>query len=261
MDQPTNQQTVESDTTLITPLEFQPYDWMTEAKIYNKNFSLVPSKWLLDNADILVLLFTARNVDKNGVLREFFEYYESAKQVNVPIEVIYIPMDEEKEDFLASFQDQANWFTLLFDDPEILVLKHMYGISCIPYIIVTDTSGNVISYNGIQNLEQYKKNAILSWLPTSNGNLKERVFKDDAAMYGDIWAYKDTSPRLNAKEKKEEKIKRAKNILSTRMTSRSDKVPSKYSEFFNALRGPSNVQEGGCYSQYSASKQLENENH
>ncbi|XP_031767862.2 uncharacterized protein LOC116413357 [Galleria mellonella] len=172
-----------------TPHMFSPYDWLDEAVIYNKRYEIIPSEWIRENTDVLVLLFSARGTDRNGIVEKFYEIYENVKFLNLPIEVIYVPLEETEEEMKQSFEKQANWFTLKPYDPLVLKLKYMYDITCIPHILVLKIDGTIISTHGMVDLEQYGKNAILTWLSTSASSKNHRKLSKDAAMYGDKWNY------------------------------------------------------------------------
>lgn len=168
-----------------------PYNYLSEAIIYNKRNEKVPWDWMMENVDIVALLFTANGVDKDGVMLNFHNIYESLKHVNLPIEVIYVPMDETEEESKACYEGQANWFALRFHDPLVHIIKYMYEITCIPHLLVLKIDGTVISSHGILDLEEYGKNAIITWLSTSASTKKHRRMSKDATMYGLKWKYND----------------------------------------------------------------------
>lgn len=162
---------------------------MKEVNIYNKRMEIISSEWLMENADYVVILFSLKGVDRNGIVRKFFDIYENFKSVNIPVEVINVPMDENEEDMKSSYEHQANWFTLNFDDPIIPVLKFMYEVTCLPYILVLKIDGTVISNNGIADLEKYGKNAVISWMSTSSSMNTHRDTSKETEIYGDKWEY------------------------------------------------------------------------
>ncbi|KOB69720.1 Uncharacterized protein OBRU01_16370 [Operophtera brumata] len=173
----------------IAPLEFTPYNWLTDAKIFNQKHENVAPGWILENADIVALLFTAKGIDRDGIIQKFYEIYENVKYVNLPIEVIYVPQDLNEADAKASFEEQANWFTLEFGDPLVPTLTYLYGITCLPHIYVLKTDCSVISTHGILDLETYKKNAILTWLSSSSSTIGHRKMSKDVGMYGGQWKF------------------------------------------------------------------------
>ncbi|XP_047506054.1 uncharacterized protein LOC125050338 [Pieris napi] len=170
-------------------MDMKPYNWLREAQIYNKKNTKISLEWLTENADVIALLFTSNGVDKDGVVEKFYTIYENVKFINMAIEVIYVPMDENEEDMLSCYEGQANWFTLKINDPLINVLKHMYGITCMPYIVVIKPNGTIVSTTGIQDLEEYGKNALITWLSMSKPVTKERKLSREASVYGDKWMY------------------------------------------------------------------------
>ncbi|XP_073962679.1 uncharacterized protein [Choristoneura fumiferana] len=173
----------------LNPITLPPYNWLIDARVFNKNFEPVPYSWIAENADVVVLLFTSKGVDRNGILQKFCEIYENVKYINMPIEVINIPMDENTKDMWDCYGEQANWFTLRVDDPLVLTLQYMYEITCIPHIIVQKPDGTMISTHGIQDLEEYGKNAIITWMTTSASMKTGRRMSKDANMYGKTWSY------------------------------------------------------------------------
>lgn len=172
-------------------MNFPPNNWLVKAKIYNKNYKDISYEWLVQNADVVILLFTLKGVDRDAVIHKFYNIYENVKQVNVPIEVINIPMDDTKSDMMSNFEEQANWFTLMFDDPLIFILKYMYEITCIPHILVLKPDGTIVSKHAIDDLEFYGKNAIVTWLSTSASSKTNRKLKRETIIYGDTWRYMD----------------------------------------------------------------------
>ncbi|KAM3956818.1 uncharacterized protein ACR2FA_009206 [Aphomia sociella] len=176
------------------PQMFNSYDWLDEAVIYNKRYEVISSEWLRNNADVLVLLFTAHGIDKGGVIEKFYEIYENIKFANLPVEVIYIPMDETEDDMKKCFETQANWFTLNINDPLVVTLKYMYDITCIPHLLVLKIDGSIISTHGILDIEQYGKNAVLTWLSTSPSTKNHRKLSKEAAVYGEKWCYMNVRP-------------------------------------------------------------------
>lgn len=169
-----------------------PYNWMKEVSLYNKRMEKIPPNWLIQNADYVVILFSKINVDINGIVKKFYEIYESFKTVNIPVEVINVPLDDNEKDMIRSYERQANWFTLKFDDAIIPVLKFMYEVTCLPYILVLKIDGTVISNNGIADLEQYGKNAVITWMTTSASMKTHRDTNKEtheSRIYGDKWEY------------------------------------------------------------------------
>ncbi|XP_030026101.2 uncharacterized protein LOC115444471 [Manduca sexta] len=175
---------------MTTPQEYwQPYNCLAEATIYNKRNEIVPWNWIMENADVIALLFTAKGVDKDGIIEKFYGIYENVKYVNMPIEVIYVPMDECEREARSCYDEQANWFTLKLHDPLVLTLKFMHGITCIPHILVTKVDGTVVSSHGVMDLEEYGKNAVITWLSISASAKHHRRMSKDAEMYGEKWHY------------------------------------------------------------------------
>ncbi|XP_064074970.1 uncharacterized protein LOC135194125 [Vanessa tameamea] len=172
-----------------TDLQLKPYKWLNEAAIFNKNDEQIPIEWLETNADFIVLLFTSCGVDKDGIIEKFYEIYENVKFVNLPIEVIFVPMDETEEDFNHAYEQQANWFTLKYSDPLVVVLKYMYGITCVPSLVVIKVDGTIISKQGILDLEKYGKNAVVTWISRTASIKNPRKLSKELTMYGDKWKY------------------------------------------------------------------------
>lgn len=171
------------------------FNWLKQAQVVNKRFSPITYSLIHENADIICLLFNQLNCDRNGIIRKFYSIYENSKYVNIPIEVLNIPLDEKDSDFRRSFKEQANWFTLKFDDPLINLLKFMYEVTCVPQLRIINMDCTLISRDGIGDLEQYGQNAVITWLPTSANSKKHRHFKNDAFMYGSKWNYIDLHRR------------------------------------------------------------------
>lgn len=178
---------------------FKPYKWITEAAVFNKNGEQIPCEWLENNADVIALLFSAGNTDKDGVVGKFCEIYENVKFVNVPIEVIYVPLDETEEETVKAYDNQANWFTLKYADPLIPVLKYMYAVTCIPHLLVMRPDGTVISRHAILDLEEYGKNAVITWLSKSATTKKFRRFSKELSIYGGKWNYLNVDPQKSTK--------------------------------------------------------------
>lgn len=173
----------------MEPNTLKPYKWIYEATIYNKNDEKIPVQWLEEKADVIILLFNAYNVDRNGIIEKFYEIYEDAKFLNFPIEVIYIPMDDTEEDSVKTYETQANWFTIKFNDPLVTILKYMYSVTSIPHLLVMKIDGTVVSSNGILDLEQYGKNAIITWTSKTSSAMKPRKFSKEFIFYGEKWNY------------------------------------------------------------------------
>lgn len=174
---------------VATPTFITPFNWLDKATVYNKKNDIVPTEWIKENADVLVILFTAKGVDKDGIIQKFYNIYENIKYINLPLEVIYVPMDETEEEMKASYEEQANWFTLSFHDPLVHELRYMYGVTCIPHIFVIKTDGTMVSSHGILDLEEYDKNAVITWLSNTAFSKIQRKLSRDVAMYGNKWRY------------------------------------------------------------------------
>lgn len=170
------------------------FDWVSTADIYNKRFEKIPEKWMKEQADIIALLFNAKGIDKDGIIERFYEIYETIKHLNVPIEVVYVPMDENVLDMKKSFRNQANWFTLKFHDPLVPSLKYMYGVTCIPQIIVIKPNGLIVSRNGVADLEKYGKNAVITWLSPSKRPYCKNAYEN--SIYDRVWTYVGNSERI-----------------------------------------------------------------
>lgn len=179
----------------MEPSDLKPYKWLHEVSIYNKNGEIVPIQWLEEKADVIVLLFTANNVDKNGVVEKFYKIYEDIKFVNIPIEVIFVPMDDLEEDSIKAYEDQANWFKIKFHDPMVSILKYMYNITCIPHLLVIKIDGTIVSNHGIRDLEEYGKNAIITWTSRNASTTKHRQLSKELEMYGKKWKYMNSDSR------------------------------------------------------------------
>lgn len=177
------------DSETVIPMQFEPFNWLSDAKIYNQKGNIVPPNWLELHADVVVLLFTSKGVDREGIVQKFYGIYERIKIHNVAVEVIYIPFDETEEGYKESYAEQANWFTLQFDDPLVQILKYAYGITCIPHMIVIKPDCTVISSHGLLDLEIYAKNAIVTWLSPGASTKNRRRMSKDAPMYGTTWKY------------------------------------------------------------------------
>lgn len=187
-----------SESHLICP----PYNYLRDAKIYNKKDEIVPWHWIEENADILVLLFTAKGIDKDGIIENFYKIYENVKHRNFPLEVIYVPTDETEDDMKACYEEQANWFTLKLSDSLVPALMYIYEITCIPHVLVIDVNGSVISKHGLIDLVEYGKNAVVSWLSTSGPTKNHRRVSKDAAMYGTEWRFHNAfKPHAQYKKK------------------------------------------------------------
>lgn len=170
---------------------YKTYKWLDDAQIYNKNNEIISSEWIENNADIVALLFTAQNIDKDGIITKFYEIYENVKLINIPIEVIYVPMDETEESARNCYENQANWFTLKYSDPLIPKLMYLYEVSSIPHLLILKPDGTIISRHGILDLEEYGKNAIICWLPNATSS-KNRRFNKELSMYAQKWTYLQT---------------------------------------------------------------------
>lgn len=178
------------------------FNWLKDAKVVNKKMTPISYNTLHENADIICLLFNKIGCDRDGIIRKFYNIYENSKYVNIPIEVIYVPLDETATDFRRSFKEQANWFALKFDDPVIHVIKFMYEITCVPQLRVINNNCALISRDGIGDLEQYGQNAVITWLPTAASSKKHRNFKNDADLYGTQWNYIDIHRRSSSFDRK-----------------------------------------------------------
>ncbi|KAF9797691.1 hypothetical protein SFRURICE_017886 [Spodoptera frugiperda] len=172
------------------PCKLPPFNWIESAKIYNHSYERVPIEWLLDSADILVLYFSMRNSDRSdNIMTQFYEVYENARYNNLPIEVINVPMDETREDMCISYADQANWFTLMFDDPIIITLQYRHEITAVPHLVVTRVDGSMVSSHGILDLDEFGKNALIAWLSTAAYTKPRKKLSRDTKMYGPQWKY------------------------------------------------------------------------
>lgn len=185
----------------MEPMDFQlmPYKWLNEAAIFNKNNEKIPIEWLETNADVIALLFTTYGVDKDGIIEKFYEIYENVKFVNLPIEVIFVTMDETEQDFDRAYESQANWFTLKFSDPLVPVLKYMYEITCLPSLVVIKFDGTIITKHGIVDLETYGKNAVITWVSRTTAIKSHRKLSKELNMYGDKWKYMNLVPNATSK--------------------------------------------------------------
>lgn len=164
------------------------YDWLKHANLVNKKEVPITYHFLKENADVICLLFNQYRCDRCGVIRKFYTIYENSKFFNIPIEVIYIPLDETEADFRKSLKEQANWFTLKYNDPLIHELKYMYEVTCLPQLRILSVDATLISRDGIGDIEQYGQNAVITWLPTSASSKKHRNFKNET-FYANKWKY------------------------------------------------------------------------
>ncbi|KPJ18459.1 Nucleoredoxin-like protein 2 [Papilio machaon] len=143
-----------------------PYNWVDAASVYDKRGERVPAD-RLRRASAIALLFTSRGVDRDGVIARFCRIYQDIRELHLPLEVIYVPMDDTAQDAAASYSEQPDWLTLHFDDTLVHELRYMHEVTCIPQLLVVRGDGAVISSHGISDLEEYGRNAVLSWLPSA----------------------------------------------------------------------------------------------
>lgn len=181
------------------PANFPQYDWLKNAKVFNQKYERVPTAWLKDNVDVLVLHFSLRGKDRRGIMHQFYEIYENAKYSNLPIEVINVPMDESKEDMMFGFEEQANWFTLMFNDPLIITLQYRYEICAVPHLCVLRTDGSIVSSHGILDLDRYGRNALITWFSNSTIADSPKRLSKEITMYGPTWKYLNTNIGKNDK--------------------------------------------------------------
>ncbi|CAH1640609.1 unnamed protein product [Spodoptera littoralis] len=172
------------------PENLPPFNWIAEAKIYNHNYLKVPPEWITDGVDIIVLSFSLRDIDRpDNIMETFYEMYENARYINLPIEVINVPMDDNKQDMCISYDDQANWFTLMFNDPLIIILQYIYGVTSLPHLVVLKTDGTVVSAHGISDIDAYGKNALITWMSTSALSIQPKRVSKELQMFGPNWRY------------------------------------------------------------------------
>ncbi|XP_013144818.1 PREDICTED: uncharacterized protein LOC106108260 [Papilio polytes] len=143
-----------------------PYNWVEKAAVYNKRGERVPAA-RLRSAPAIALLFTSRGVDRDGIIARFCRIYRDISDLHLPLEVIYVPMDETAQEAAAAYREQPDWLTLRVADPLVLELRYMHEVTCLPQLLVVRGDGALVSSQGVSDLEQYGKNAVLSWLPSA----------------------------------------------------------------------------------------------
>lgn len=175
-------------------------DWLIDATIYNHKYEEIPKFWLMDRVDAIVLYFSMRNADRFNIMDKFREIHNNTRHINMPIEVLNVPMDDNEMDMRKSFEDQADWYTLMYDDPLINILKYRYGITCVPYLLVMRTDGTIVSSNGILDLDEYGQNALIAWMSSS------ATSKNPRRLYKDLSVFDLSADRLIV-EKSDCKVK------------------------------------------------------
>ncbi|XP_021195433.2 uncharacterized protein LOC110379931 [Helicoverpa armigera] len=212
---------------------FTPFNWLKDAKIYNHKYERVPSAWMTDNVDCIILYFSMRNVDRpDDIMYQFYEWYENARYINLPIEVINVPMDETKENMCHGYDEQANWFTLMYNDPLILTLQYIYAICSVPHLVIIRTDCSVVSQHGILDLDKYGINAFITWMSTSAAACTPKRLSKELKMYGPKWKYltagvgKTDKPDYTRKFSIMQKPDETTSIgMSIRTSDLSDKLP------------------------------------
>uniref|UniRef100_A0A2A4K8B5 Thioredoxin-like fold domain-containing protein n=1 Tax=Heliothis virescens TaxID=7102 RepID=A0A2A4K8B5_HELVI len=172
------------------PITFTAFNWLKDAKLYNHNYERVTSAWLTDNVDTIVLYFSIRNADRpDNIIYQFYEMYENARYMNLPVEVINVPMDETKENMCIGYDEQANWFTLMYNDPLIITLQYIYAIGSVPHLVVIRTDCSLVSQHGILDVDAYGMNAFITWLSTSASSTTPKRLSKELKKYGPKWKY------------------------------------------------------------------------
>lgn len=151
----------------ITSFGYPVCDWLKQAKIYNHKYKKVPNTLILDRVDTLVLYFSMLNVDRHNVMSNFCDIYRHTWRIQLPLEVINVPMDENRKDMWTNFDGQPGWYTLGYGDSLITTLQYRYGITAVPHLLVIKLDGTIISTHGILDLDVYGKNALIAWLSTA----------------------------------------------------------------------------------------------
>ncbi|CAH1640608.1 unnamed protein product [Spodoptera littoralis] len=170
-------------------LDLPPFDWLKYAKLYNHKYEKIPSWWLRQGVDVIVLYFSLNNRDKKHIMYDFYEWYENARFMNFPIEVINVPLDSNIEDMCMSYDEQANWFTIMYSDPLIFTLLYMYDVTCVPHLVVIRPDGTLVSSHGIMDIERYGKNALMTWLSPTANSIPPKRFSRVKRMFGQKWRY------------------------------------------------------------------------
>ncbi|KAF9423402.1 hypothetical protein HW555_001211 [Spodoptera exigua] len=162
------------------PSKLPPFNWLENARIYNHSYEKVPIEGVLENTDIIILYFSMRNSYRSdNIIHKFYEFYDFARLRNLPIEVINVPMDETREDMCISYEEQADWFTLMFDDPIIITLQYRHEVSSVPHLVVTKGDGSMVSSHGILDLDEFGKNAFIAWLSqTAYTKFTKKISRD-----------------------------------------------------------------------------------
>ncbi|KAF9423401.1 hypothetical protein HW555_001210 [Spodoptera exigua] len=188
-------------------IDLPPFDWLKYAKLYNQRYERISSEWLRQGVDIIVLYFSMNNQGKEHIVHDFYEWYENARYMDIPLEVINVPMDSNIEDMCISYNKQANWFTIMHKDPLIYTLLYMYQVTCVPYIVVIKPDCSIVSSRGVLDLELYGRNPLVTWLSPNSRSITPKAFSKAKGMFGHDWKYitiitkRDYVRRFSAKPK------------------------------------------------------------
>lgn len=140
-------------------------EWLSTTKFINKQSDFIQDDHFKDTT-VFALFFSALFDEREDILDTLKQMYTKLRSRRLPVEIIFISMDESEEEMLDAFKSHGDWIAIKYKEPTALVLGFMYGICSIPKLIILGKDGKQISRDGIVDIENYGIGAVLSWTST-----------------------------------------------------------------------------------------------
>ncbi|CAG9822922.1 unnamed protein product [Phaedon cochleariae] len=112
---------------------------------------------------ILIYFFSAAWAPAIDVIARLKSLYVENLNRNTRMEIIFVSSDTDESTFNQYFAEQGPWCAIPFRSAICDELRWMYGITCLPQIIVIRTDGTVITRKGKDELESLGNNVIVCW--------------------------------------------------------------------------------------------------
>ncbi|KAF5302020.1 hypothetical protein FQA39_LY10490 [Lamprigera yunnana] len=100
-----------------------------------------------------------------GLLSKLKQIYNESCKLKIPLEVIYISLDSNESNMMKHFQEKhGRWYAIPFGDIAIQELQLRFGVTHVPFIVVSKNDGTIVSMNATREIDDLGVNVLTTWI-------------------------------------------------------------------------------------------------
>lgn len=141
-------------------------DALEHTNLINKSEAEIPAKTII-NCNRYILYYFSASWCSSGqeILPIMKRIYLESNSRKLRLEIIYVSFDTNKNCMMKQFKEKHGaWYAIPFGDIAIEELKLRFGVTCIPFVIVSKTDGTIITTNGKKEIDNLGVNVLTTWI-------------------------------------------------------------------------------------------------